>query len=306
MTDAGLGAVLETMKRSLLPASALVLVVTACGAGAKPAPRVTEVRARVPSVRVLVAERKRTAAREARRLLRRFVPPPGARSAHEPRGYGGVLRRTGPTPAGEVVDVHRFWSVRKPLTAVAAFVRTHKPHGFAGGSAGYGPSVPHYVTWSFSTRTRDLNLTAVALPGRTVIRVDAQVLWIYPRSPTEKVPPATREIVLSSAKVSAKVTDPAQVGQIISWFDALPISPPGVALFCPLEPGADITLSFRSSAGAWLAQAKLPSRPASICDAILFQVGGKAKKPLIDRNFGESFVARLQRLLGLRLVRTYR
>jgi hypothetical protein len=29
------------MKRWLLPASALVLVVTACGAGAKPAPRVT-------------------------------------------------------------------------------------------------------------------------------------------------------------------------------------------------------------------------------------------------------------------------
>jgi hypothetical protein len=29
------------MKRLLLPASALVLVVTACGAGAKPAPRVT-------------------------------------------------------------------------------------------------------------------------------------------------------------------------------------------------------------------------------------------------------------------------
>jgi hypothetical protein len=32
------------MKRSLLPASALVLVVTARGAGAKPAPRVTEVK----------------------------------------------------------------------------------------------------------------------------------------------------------------------------------------------------------------------------------------------------------------------
>jgi len=29
------------MKRSLLPASALVLVVTACGAGTEPAPRVT-------------------------------------------------------------------------------------------------------------------------------------------------------------------------------------------------------------------------------------------------------------------------
>jgi hypothetical protein len=30
------------MKRFLLPASALVLVVTACGAGTKPAPRVTD------------------------------------------------------------------------------------------------------------------------------------------------------------------------------------------------------------------------------------------------------------------------
>jgi hypothetical protein len=33
------------MKRFLLPAGALVLVVTACGAGVEPAPRVTEVAA---------------------------------------------------------------------------------------------------------------------------------------------------------------------------------------------------------------------------------------------------------------------
>jgi hypothetical protein len=38
----GSASYLGPMKRSLLPASALVLVVTACGAGAKPAPRVTE------------------------------------------------------------------------------------------------------------------------------------------------------------------------------------------------------------------------------------------------------------------------
>jgi hypothetical protein len=34
------------MKRLLLPASALVLVVTACGAGARPAPRLTQVETR--------------------------------------------------------------------------------------------------------------------------------------------------------------------------------------------------------------------------------------------------------------------
>lgn len=38
------------MKRLLLPASALVLVLTACGAGAKPAPGVAEAGAQVPRV----------------------------------------------------------------------------------------------------------------------------------------------------------------------------------------------------------------------------------------------------------------
>jgi hypothetical protein len=45
------------MKRAVLPASALVLVVTACGAGAKPTPQATEVGARPQTVRALVAQR---------------------------------------------------------------------------------------------------------------------------------------------------------------------------------------------------------------------------------------------------------
>src|SRR5215467_12194572 len=99
------------MKRFLLPASALVLVVTACGAGTKPAPRVTEVDARLmPNVHVLAARREHAAAREARRLLREFVPPPGARRISAPANYGGALRRSGAGPSGEAVDVHRFWS----------------------------------------------------------------------------------------------------------------------------------------------------------------------------------------------------
>ncbi len=46
------------MKRVVLPASALILVVTACGAGAKPAPRVAEVGAQLPSVRMIAAQRE--------------------------------------------------------------------------------------------------------------------------------------------------------------------------------------------------------------------------------------------------------
>jgi hypothetical protein len=54
------------MKRLVLPATALVLVVTACGAGAKPAPRLAEAEARVPTVHALVAQRKQRAPRGER------------------------------------------------------------------------------------------------------------------------------------------------------------------------------------------------------------------------------------------------
>lgn len=118
------------MKRLLLPAGALVLVLTACGAGAKPAPRVAEV--------------------------------------------GAIVERP---PAGS------------------------------------------------SAPTRFLTVTAVALPARTVIRAHAQVEWIYQRAPSEKVPSATSAIVIHGYKLSKKITDPAEVGRIVRWFDVLPIEP---------------------------------------------------------------------------------
>ncbi len=289
------------MKRFLLPASALVLVVTACGAGAKPAPRVTLAGARVPRVSIVAARRKEDASREARVLLRQFVPPPGARATREPRRYGGVLRRYGSAPLGEIVDVHRFWSVRKPLAAVAAFVRTHRPPGLRDSGATYGSNAPHYLMWSFSSPSRYLDVTAVALRGRTVLRVDALALWIYPRSPSERIPPATRTIVVRGPKIRRTVTNTAQVARISRWFDALPVSPPGIAIACALVLRPNITLSFRSAAGTQLARATVPEPSASICDPIGFKIGGKTKKPLIDRAFGPSFARRLERLLGVRL-----
>lgn len=288
------------MKRVVLPASALVLVVTACGAGAKPAPRLTEAGARTTSVHALVVERKRAALRDARALERAFTPPAGARSTRQPRGYGGVLRRYGPAPLGEIVDVHRFWSVPKPLATVAGFVRSHRPQGFRSSGATYGSNVPHYLMWSFSSPRRYLDVTAVALRGRTVLRVDALALWIYPRSPSERIPPATREIVVRSTKRSTTVTDPAMVAEIRRWFDALPVSPPGIALACPLVIRQNTTLSFRAADGVQLAHAAVPDTRAWICDPIGFVIGGKTMKPLIDRPHGESFARRLERVTRTR------
>jgi hypothetical protein len=300
------------MKRWLLPASALVLVVTACGAGAKPAPRVTEVRARVPSVHVIATRRKCAATRSAHRLLREFVPPPGARPTRQPREHGGVLRGSGWSPIGEVVGVHRFWRVHKSLSAVGTYVRTLRIRGLARQGAIHGTLAPHYLSWSFSgppgDERRSLDVTAVAFPGRTVIRVDAQVVWIYPRSPGERVPPATREIVVRAPHVSLTVTDPAEIARIVRWFDALPISPPGVALPCPLMRFlAPAKVSFRTAHGGRLAEAGVPrSPPASIWGPIRFMIGGRSQKPLIDRSRGRSFVRRLQDLLHVQLLETHR
>lgn len=298
------------MKRFLLPASALVLVVTACGAGSRSAPRVTQVAARLPSVHAIVVQRKRAARREAKQLLREFVPPPGARSVRESRrAYGGVLRETGWGFLGETVDAYRFWRVRSSLAAVMAYVKAHAPQGGeSGGSTVSSGNGPHWISRTLAwppdrNPSRSLTVTGVAVPGGTVIGVDAQAVWVYPRSPSEKVPPGVSEILVHAPRVSAKVTDPAKVARIVGWLDALPISPPGIVLSCPLMLAARTTLSFRAAGGARLATATVPLTSANICDPIGFTIGGRQQKPLIDRPTGPSFARRLQNLLGVQLIR---
>jgi len=255
--------------------------------------------------------------REAKTLLREFVPPPGAHRTPQPAGYGGVLRWEGPWPPAEVVDVHHFWSVNKSFNAVVAFVNAHRPRGFKteleDGGAKY-----HELEWSFEspvTGPTHLMLSGVVVPlhGRTVLRVDAKAVWIYPRSPLEKVPATVREITLDAPKmpyapkVHLTVTSPGEVARIVRWFNALPVSPPGSSPMCGPSPGADITLSFRSAGGHSVARAQLPPIPAWQCSEIEFSLGGRSQAPLADRdltNKKASFVGRLQRLLRVRLLQT--
>ena len=302
------------MKRLLLPAGALVLVLTACGAGAKPAPRVAEVGARLSSVRVVAARRERAAMREAKRLLREFVPPPEAHRDRARRDHAAVLHRSAPGLLEETVDAHRFWSVRKPLAVVLSFVRAHDPKGFRRMGTSYGARRPRAVIRTLARPasrylrpTRLLDETLVALPGRTVIRLDAEVAWVYPRAPTEVVPSATRTIGVRAPGVSLTVRNRAKVAWIIRWFDALPISPPGIAVGCPLPAPAHTTLSFRNADGTALARAGVPLYPpANVCNPIGFAIGGKRLQPLVDSDRGSSFILRLRRLLNLPLGRDHR
>ncbi len=298
--------------KALLAIGAVALLATACGAGraavARP-PALVEslIATKQPSVAAIVAARKRGAARSARKLLREFVPPPHAHLVHGwPRDFGPRSRIPGTGPLGKFADVHRFWLLYSYASAarVVAFEKAHFPAGFhAGGASTNGDRTFTQLSFVSPPRgaaTRVLVVSVSQRPERTIVRADAQVVWAYPRSPREVVPPGVREIDVNGAKVSRRVTVPEQVSRIIGWFDRLPISPPGVSVPCPLFVLAYVRLSFRAANGALLASARVPARVAGVCDQIEFSAHGKPQAPLIDSAHGPSFASRLQNLLGVR------
>lgn len=254
---------------------------------------------RQPSTKEIAALREHVAARQATALLREFVPPPGAyRIRNAPGSTGGW-------PLGEVVDRHHFWAVPKTLD-VAAYLAAHPVRGVQARRSEDGPHVFSWeLSWPSQGASRRL-LTVVAIPRhrRATLRVDAKVVWIYPRSPSEKVPAGVRQITIRAPKIHLKVTDRATVERVVRWFDALPVSPPGVAVPCGPILGADIMLSFRSAGGRPLARAELPRIPAGVCDSISFAIGRHSQMPLIDNYYPYrgSFLGHVQRLLGVQLL----
>jgi hypothetical protein len=302
------------MKRLLLPGIALALVVTACGAGTKPALRAVDValHLRQPSVKAVAAARRREAGRKAAKLLNRVVLPPGARRTQQPAAVE-VLSRSGlgTSVITEFAERHGFWRVPAPLSQVVAFVKAHSLQGFdqASSSESVGGERPAYRSLDYYGRLahgrpmqRLFTITAVALEGATVVRVDAGAAWIYPRSAREVVPAGVHEIDIRDERIARRVTDQAKVTRIVRWFDALNVSPPGVHVECMPIIASKATFVFRSASGLKLATAIVPSQPADGCGAIAFSIRGHAQAPLIDRLFGRhAFVNRVQRVLGLRL-----
>jgi hypothetical protein len=302
------------VKPLLLPASALLLVLTASGAIAKAAPRTKDVR-----VQTIAAQREHAAFRKAETLMREFIPPPGARPTRRPPGYRSVhvLHQSTGALAEEAASIHRFWTVRAPLKTVSAFVRAHRLHGFGHFGALWFTGKPHYLSMGSSWPAapdsiprRYFSVTVVALPHITVLRVDARVVWVYPRSPSEKVPSGVRMIDIHIPQRNrvriVRVLNGAKLTRIIRWFDALPISPPGVHVPCLGGVPGDIILSFRSASGAVLAHARVPRSNAAACDPIGFKIGSHTQRPLIDGFTRESFTSRVGKLLGLQLIQNYR
>jgi hypothetical protein len=218
-------------------------------------------------------------------------------------------------------DVHIWWRVTGVDQSVLAFLQAHPPRGSrleTKGSASGPTGVSEQLGFEWRPipgvlGSRELHVTVTALPGGfTGVLAQAESTWIVARPRSERIPATTSEIDVTSSKlggpvaVSRSVTDPAQVHQIVSLLNAMPVTQPGI-FSCPALIGAGahvIDLKFRAGAGGpVLAEAtytNFSSTPVASgpCTPVQLTLGGRRQHPLI----GGDLVERLQRILGVRLV----
>ncbi len=277
------------------------------------------------------AHNRRVAIRDAASLLGLVSLPTGTtRSAREPAGDHGVLKRPPEYPATpNLVDQTEWWTSTESQQQVLSYVKANAPKGgnqnFGGSS---GQCTPHtspptgchttasMIGFTFHPRAgvlgeRTLLVEVTRLKdGSTGIRVDAEVVWISARPRSEKVPAGVSLIDVGQdvrgqpPSVSRSVTKPAQIRKIIRLIDRLPITQPGTSS-CPAEPvnpPVD-TFAFESGSGAVLATARVPAdadNSTTGCYPMHFTVNGKSEPSLGQ---AKSFLVAVGRLLGVKLTR---
>jgi hypothetical protein len=296
--------------RRAVPLLVAAVLLSACASGHRSSSGsdVIDYRPHVPrsSVTPLANRRERRAGSEAERLLKRVPLPPGATRLENPPPASDQLSRSGlgVSTVSMTADRYSFWRVPESGPAVIAFEKKHMLAGLRGEGGGSSPdgwrSEEFYGPVVDGSPQRAVSVTVARFSGRLVLRLDAGVSWIYPRSPSEVVPAAVREIDIRDETIDRRMTEPAKVARIVAWFDRLNVVQPGPTVGCMAIGGSPIELVFRSASGARLADAVVPSFPATNCDSIQFSVGGKRQTSLIDATSGRrAFANRLARLLGV-------
>jgi hypothetical protein len=282
-----LGAVLALLAAGIF---AGVLFGSPGSSAAGPSPRV---RAQQEAERLITAVRLPGAA---------VAPPSGTESA----SVLAVLNRAaGPT----TVERSMGWRVAEAAGRLRTFLATHPPSGTRPAGSLRFVAVRHL------TGLTDESLVLTVLPvgrGASIVRAEAQVAWLVPRSPSERVPAAARrlEIIRAAAggppSLVIHVRSRRLVSQIARLLDDLPPVQPGPVYHCPAQFRQIPVVSFIfSSAGQAhprvLAraseQADVRTR-SSACAAVRFSVAGRSLTPLLG---GHGFLRAVGALLGRRL-----
>lgn len=262
-------------------------------------------------------------------LLDDLALPAGARQVFSDPSRGTLLARPATRPATpDLIDFHRFWVLLGDPAWVIRWMQAHAPAGarLAGtGSlvqAGFGRrgagTLSSYVAFAFPAvagrfSPEELVLDTAATGGAgTVLRADAQVVWVTPRPASERIPAGVREIDITRARrgqapsLSIAVADPERVREVVSMLDGLATVPPTGTVACPAIPVNPpvLTLRFRAMpAGPVLASASqvVDATAGSPCQPMALSIRGRPQPPLAG---GLALLRRLRGIIGVTLTST--
>jgi hypothetical protein len=255
----------------------------------------------------------------ARAVIRDVVLPPGAQevSAPAPGSSDLLARPVDQFFVASEVDRHVFWTVDASPLAVMQSISAHLPaasrlldHGMVGSNL-FATIGLRTKDWS-ELGPEQLVLYALALPdGSTALRADAEVQYLAPRPPAERVPTTARivEIALTGSTTRSSlhvVRDRAIVRRIGTIVNRLPFTghDRGVAAACPgSSSNAPFdTFTFRATLhGPILAQVAEPAATpttASLCETTTLTIRGHHEPTLAD---GGILLKRAGSLIGITL-----
>ncbi|HEY1485167.1 MAG TPA: hypothetical protein VGF84_03620 [Micromonosporaceae bacterium] len=201
------------------------------------------------------------AVRDEQHIIASFRPPAGAkRLPGRPTGAGSLNQSTFTGMPSDTVHGTQWWAVGGDPQAVLA--RLAVPKGASkGGSSQSDREWSQDFSWTPIPAVlydRLLEASTMAVDGRTVIRVDAEVIWYPTRPPASLIPAGVSAVTVTYRPVAmtpsvktygpVNVTDPATVAALVKAVNDDPVNPIGTAIPCPFDGGGRMTLTFRSTA----------------------------------------------------------
>lgn len=198
------------------------------------------------------------AQREADRIITTFQPPPGAtESAHQPDPLPPSLRRPAMRSAAQTQATATAWYLTSESPElVLAWLQSHPPTGASSEGSGSGSAGPSFVSYQYPTPHSSLVVAPeTGSDGRTVIRLDASVVWAPSRDPDTLLSysaPAVTVVTISRMSSQFPVppneatpvtsTDPAVVHKVVDLLNALQPPIPGTR-DCPAELGVRVQIT---------------------------------------------------------------
>jgi hypothetical protein len=201
---------------------------------------------------------KTTAQTEADGLLTTFQPPPGtSKAAGRPDPLPADLQGPPISSGAQTQQNSTAWYYTSESPGqVLAWVRAHPPQGSSLATSGSGSFGPGFAGFQYSTPDDSLIVTPErGQDGRTIIRLDAVVVWTPSRNPGSRLGDgATSVSVVATNRLNPQnplpgtdsgahtSSDPAVVHRIVDAINALQPPVPGKR-FCAMDDGTRVRIT---------------------------------------------------------------